>query len=178
MHVALSFSFSDNGIEWYTHLILLSKSASYMYMIPSLCFWGKNIKQHWHLIMSLLVSDSYMSMILSILFYNNNIEQYRHHILHMCVKDLLNGDSLQENIRQQVSDAIRFSWENADFSVTHAAICVCVNTLRPIQNEMDAISQTTCSSAFSWMKTFEFRLKFHWRLFLRVQLTIIQHCFR
>ena len=30
---------------------------------------------------------------------------------------------------------------------------------------MDAISQTTFSSAFSWMKMFEFRLKFHWSLF-------------
>ena len=30
------------------------------------------------------------------------------------------------------------------------------------------------SSAFSWMKLFEFRLKFHWNLFLRVQLTIFQ----
>ena len=34
-------------------------------------------------------------------------------------------------------------------------------------DKMDAISQTTCSSAFSWMKMFEFRLKFHWRLLLR-----------
>ena len=50
------------------------------------------------------------------------------------------------------------------------------NTLRPRQ--MDAISQTTFSSAFSWMKMFEFRLKFHWSLFLRVQLTIFQHWFR
>ena len=46
------------------------------------------------------------------------------------------------------------------------------------RDKMDAISQTTCSSAFSWMKMFEFRMKFHWSLFLRVQLTIIQHCFR
>ena len=36
---------------------------------------------------------------------------------------------------------------------------------------MDAISQTTFSSAFSWMKMFEFPLKFHWSLFLMVQLT-------
>ena len=43
---------------------------------------------------------------------------------------------------------------------------------------MDAISQTTFWSAFSWMKMFEFRLKFHWILFLRVQLTIFQHWFR
>ena len=43
---------------------------------------------------------------------------------------------------------------------------------------MDAISQTIFSSAFSWMKMFEFRLKFHWSLFLKVQLTIFQHWFR
>ena len=36
------------------------------------------------------------------------------------------------------------------------------------RDKMDAISQTTFSSAFSWMKLFEFRLKFHWSLFLRV----------
>ena len=51
-----------------------------------------------------------------------------------------------------------------------------VNSLRPRQ--MDAISQTTFSNAFSWMKMLEFRLKFHWRLFPRVQLTISQHWFR
>ena len=33
------------------------------------------------------------------------------------------------------------------------------NTLR--QRQMDAISQTTFSNAFPWMKMFEFRLKFH-----------------
>ena len=43
---------------------------------------------------------------------------------------------------------------------------------------MAAISQTTLSNAFSWMKMLEFRLRFHWSLLLRVQLTIIQHWFR
>ena len=38
--------------------------------------------------------------------------------------------------------------------------------------------QTTFSDAFSWMKINEFRLKFHWSLFLRVQLTIFHHWFR
>ena len=46
------------------------------------------------------------------------------------------------------------------------------------RDKMDVISQTTLWSAFSWMKMFEFRLKFHWRLFVRVQLTIFQHWFR
>ena len=46
------------------------------------------------------------------------------------------------------------------------------------RDKMDAISQTTFWSTFSWMKMFEFRWKFHWSLFLRVQLTIFQHWFR
>ena len=43
---------------------------------------------------------------------------------------------------------------------------------------MAAISQTTLSTAFSWMKMFEFRLKFHWSMFLSVQFTIFQRWFR
>ena len=35
---------------------------------------------------------------------------------------------------------------------------------------MDAILQTIFGSAFSWMKMFEFRIRFHRSLFLRVQL--------
>ena len=45
------------------------------------------------------------------------------------------------------------------------------------RDKMAAVSQTTLSNAFSWTKT-EFRFKFHWSLFLRVQLAIIQHWFR
>ena len=56
---------------------------------------------------------------------------------------------------------------------TRMYACMCsFNSLRPRQ--MDAISQTTFSNAFSWMKMFEFRLK----LFPRVQLTIFHHWFR
>ena len=46
------------------------------------------------------------------------------------------------------------------------------------RDKMDAISQTTFWIAFSWRKIFEFQFKFHWSLFLRVQLTIFQHWFR
>ena len=40
------------------------------------------------------------------------------------------------------------------------------------RDKMDAVFQTTFSNGFSWMKIYEFRLSFHWSLFLRVQLTI------
>ena len=46
------------------------------------------------------------------------------------------------------------------------------------RDKVEVISQTTFSSAFSWMKMFEFRLKFHCNLFLRLQLTILIHWFR
>ena len=49
--------------------------------------------------------------------------------------------------------------------------------LKTTNNKMDVISQTTFSNVFSSVKMFEFRLEFHWILFLMVQLTISQHWF-
>ena len=46
------------------------------------------------------------------------------------------------------------------------------------RDKMAATFQTTFSNAFSWMKMYEFQLRFHWSLFLRVQLTIFQHWVR
>ena len=45
-------------------------------------------------------------------------------------------------------------------------------------DKMAAFLQTIFSDTFSWMKSSIFWLKFHWSLFLRVQLTISQHWFR
>ena len=46
------------------------------------------------------------------------------------------------------------------------------------RDKMACFSQTTFSNAFSWMKMNEFRLRFHWSLFLGIELTISQHWFR
>ena len=43
---------------------------------------------------------------------------------------------------------------------------------------MDAISQTAFSNAFSWMKIYQFRQRFHRFLFVRFELTIFHHWFR
>ena len=45
-------------------------------------------------------------------------------------------------------------------------------------DKMATILRTIFSDAFSWMNFFVFWLKFHWCLFLRVQLTISQHWIR
>ena len=50
------------------------------------------------------------------------------------------------------------------------------NTLRPVRNRGHFTDDIL--DAFSWMKMNEFRLKFHWSLFLRVQLIIFHHWFR
>ena len=59
------------------------------------------------------------------------------------------------------------SWDRTGFFLTHWG-----------RDKIAAIFQTRVSNAFSSMKMFEFRLKFHWSLFLRVQSTISQHWFR
>ena len=52
----------------------------------------------------------------------------------------------------------------------------CVNTLRPRQKGCHFADDTSKRISLK-MKMLEFRLKFHWILFLRVQLTIFQHWF-
>ena len=49
-----------------------------------------------------------------------------------------------------------------------------INSLRPRRNGR----YNADDSAFFRKKMFEFRLKFHWSLFLRVQISIFQHWFR
>ena len=71
--------------------------------------------------------------------------------------------------------------ERLELSDTDLSICMYVCniafiTLRPRQNHRHL--QTTFSYAFSWMKMYEFRQKYHWGLFPRVHLTITQHWFK
>ena len=49
-----------------------------------------------------------------------------------------------------------------------------VKTHLPL-DKMAAILQTVFSDVFSWMKSFVFWIKFHWSLFLKVQLSINLH---
>ena len=46
------------------------------------------------------------------------------------------------------------------------------------RDKMAAISQTSFSNAFSWMKSFEFQILFDWNMLLWVRLTISHHWFR
>ena len=76
-------------------------------------------------------------------------------------------------------DVWHSSLHNYDSITPRNACCKCLQW--PLKqwgrDKMVAFSQTTLSNAFSWMKILEFRLKFHWSLFLRVLLTIFRHWF-
>ena len=45
-------------------------------------------------------------------------------------------------------------------------------------DKMAAISQTTCSNIFSWMKISEFQIEYYWNMFLGVSLTTWKHWFK
>ena len=63
-------------------------------------------------------------------------------------------------------------WLNLGEMCMHKGICLHLAHL--FLDKMAPISQTLFSYAFSWMESLVFWLKFHWCLFLRVQLTITQ----
>ena len=62
------------------------------------------------------------------------------------------------------------SWIHNDRMLDNVSLfsALCIVLTHWGRDKMDAIS---------WMKMFEYRLKFHWSLFLRVHLTISQHWF-
>ena len=64
---------------------------------------------------------------------------------------------------------------NKKVAMGDATVSSYINTLT--QRQTDPILQTTSSNAFSWMKMYDLLLKLHWRLFLRVSLTLFQHWF-
>ena len=70
-------------------------------------------------------------------------------------------------LQPNILDCWNFAWIISHNLLTHWG-----------RDKMAAISQTTFSSAFSWMQTFEFWIKFHWDLFAKVQLTTWQHWFK
>ena len=94
-------------------------------------------------------------------------------------------DDLKKNNRAHVLHYIKLCpsfqshwWIQTGVTVRKHAIWVksTFKILRPRQ--ITAISQMTFSNAFSWVKMCEFRLGFHWGLFLRLELTIFQHWLR
>ena len=73
---------------------------------------------------------------------------------------------------------VTYANEEINFQETVGTFCEYFHLTHLLLGKMVAISQTTFSSAFSWMKMLELRFNFHWNLFLRGQFAINQHWFR
>ena len=85
--------------------------------------------------------------------------------------DIFLGSSLIHE--SSLSGSIKSRHKLVIITLLTASFCLNIDTLRPRQN---AICQMT--HAVFLTKMCEFWLRFHWRLFLRVQLTIFRHWFR
>ena len=92
-----------------------------------------------------------------IAMFQERLKQWQHH-----------ADKLRQ-LHRDLSDMLR-CWPQQHTVRTHLTHWG--------RDKIAAVSQTTLSNAFSWTKMSEFRLKFHWSLFPRVQLTVFQHWFR
>ena len=68
--------------------------------------------------------------------------------------------------------------QNIFFSYDNSARQGLISLTHWSRDKMAAISQTTHSNAFSWIKILEIRLIFHWSLFLGVESSILHHWFR
>ena len=84
-------------------------------------------------------------------------------MLGYCWLDTL-GNKFHGNLNQDIMSHLQ---NGSHFLLTHWG-----------RDRKETISQKIFSNAFSWMKMLQLRLKFHWSLFPRDQLTIFQHWFR
>ena len=105
----------------------------------------------------------------------STLYMYIFHVLYwICVYISWSSDDLQRFRKTIVFLYVSCLWPHTQPISPNQCMLWLLNTLRP----MDAISQTTFANAFSSMKMQELRLRFHWCLFLRFELTIFQHWFR
>ena len=95
-------------------------------------------------------------------------------------KDFERWCPFKESLLESVS-----SFSSDDFSenisnIIHQTVYSSCNTYLTHwgRDKMAANFLMTFSNAFSWIKIYEFRLRFHWSLLPRVQLTIFQQWFR
>ena len=82
---------------------------------------------------------------------------------------------------QHVSEGIRLttpSFMKLFLNIWDVIVILMIHIIHTSLTHWGRDKMDTFSSAFSWMKTFEFRLNFPWSLFRRVQSTIFKHWFR
>ena len=138
--------------------------------------WEGNILTHWGWMTNICLSS------LTIIVLDNDLSPGRRQAIIWTSARILLIEPLEKKFIEILIEIITFSFSNMHLKLSSdkwQPFCLGLNVLTYWGwDKMDAISQTTFSSAFPWMKIFEFRLKFHWNFFMRVHLTIFLHWFR
>ena len=136
-----------------------------------ICAWNKGLSKQsrcrWHIYLP-LYSDMQQACFTNPTMHNSHIPQctiLKHKCTHVCNFKLIHC-WIHVYALWDFKISITLS-ALSDATLTHWG-----------RDKMAAIFQTTFLNAFSWMKMFKFRLRFHWSLFPRVQLRIFQHWFR
>ena len=138
--------------------------------------WEGNILTHWGWMTNICLSS------LTIIVSDNDLLPGRRQAIIWTSARILLIEPLEKKFIEILIEIITFSFSNMHLKLSSdkwQPFCLGLNVLTHWGwDKMDAISQTTFSSAFPWMKIFELRLKFHWNFFIRVHLTIFLHWFR
>ena len=128
---------------------------------------------HWGRVTHICVSK------LTIIDSDNGLSPGRRQAIIWTNAGILLIQTLGANFSDILSEIHAFSFKIMHLKMLSAKwrlFCIGLNVLTHLPlDKMAAISQKIFSDAFLWMKSFVFWLKFHWSLFLRVQLTITQH---
>ena len=94
---------------------------------------------------------------------------------HICWQD----DQIQNGLWDLTPIVVLINTIKGCYNTVQHVHCTSFNDLTHWgRDKMAGFFQTTFSKACSSMEMYKFWLKFHWRLFLRFQLTIFQHWFR
>ena len=130
------------------------------------------IETEWHI---------YASVVEAIIGSDNGLSPiWRHAIISTNVGIFVNWN-LGTNLIEILIEIQTFSFKKMHLKTSGKWLpfCLGLNVLTHWgQDNIADIFQTIFSNAFHWMKMFEFQIQFDLSLFLRVQLTIIQHWFR
>ena len=166
-------------------------------VVVSSFFWYFCTLTHWGLVMHICVSEQ------AIIGSDNGLSPGQCQAIFWTSAEILLIRTSGRNFSEILSEIHIFSLKNMHLKMSSAKwwpFCLNLNVLTCCifhtwfnskgdnfkyiflthwgRDEMAAISQMTVSNAFSWMKMYEFWLKFHWSVFLSDQLTIFQDWFQ
>ena len=175
----LSAQWNDLSAQKLKYVTNAGKVISPGHLLSALGWWSDRYFEHWtlscdgvnkpwHKIL-ILQPDDLVNTLGSQEFYTLKVEEQLRLLSGLCQR-IMGSYSVQDYMTEKQREYSELWWAKQGWIRDHLTHWG--------RDKMAAIYQTTFSNAFSWMKMYKFRLRFHWSLFQRVQFTIFQHWFK